>query len=49
MNIDIWTHAIENDFIRAAKINELHVEDRLRKKKVAKEGCFGLQTLPNKL
>ncbi|KAJ0230319.1 Pterin-4-alpha-carbinolamine dehydratase 2 [Hirschfeldia incana] len=40
VKIDIWTHAIggltENDFILAAKINELQVEDLLRKKKVAK-------------
>ncbi|KAF2557660.1 hypothetical protein F2Q68_00014696 [Brassica cretica] len=40
VKIDIWTHAIggltENDFILAAKINQLQVEDLLRKKKVAK-------------
>ncbi|EOA39088.1 hypothetical protein CARUB_v10011819mg [Capsella rubella] len=40
VKIEIWTHAIggltENDFILAAKINELQVEDLLRKKKVAK-------------
>ncbi|KFK44811.1 hypothetical protein AALP_AA1G305900 [Arabis alpina] len=40
VKIEIWTHAIggltENDFILAAKLNELQVEDLLRKKKVAK-------------
>jgi 4a-hydroxytetrahydrobiopterin dehydratase len=40
VKIEIWTHAIggltENDFILAAKISELQVEDLLRKKIVAK-------------
>ncbi|CAN8313629.1 unnamed protein product [Cochlearia groenlandica] len=40
VKIEIWTHAIggltENDFILAAKISELQVEDLLRKKKVSK-------------
>ncbi|KAG2318967.1 hypothetical protein Bca52824_012180 [Brassica carinata] len=41
VKIDIWTHVIggltDNDFILAAKINELEVEDFLRtKKKVSK-------------
>ncbi|XP_010538234.1 PREDICTED: uncharacterized protein LOC104812660 isoform X2 [Tarenaya hassleriana] len=37
VKIEIWTHAVggltENDFILAAKINELDMEDLLRKKR----------------